>query len=251
MSAVGVAAVVCAAMTATLALPSNGRLALSQRGLVKGAGPGLAARGIGGLVGAARRVLGRAPGHDAQRGWSRSRERRRRERVLEICVALAGELRSGAHPDVALQRVSSELPGVIDQAAAAARLGGDVPAELSRAAAVPGGAGLALIGACWAVAARTGSALAPACDRAAETLRQEEALRHEVSAQLAGARASARLMAGLPILGVLLGTSMGARPLAVLVGSTYGLACLASGALLAVAGLAWTERLARTVEDAV
>ena len=56
-----------------------------------------------------------------------------------------------------------------------------------------------MIAACWDVAARTGAALAPARDRAAETLRQEEALRNEVTAQLAGARASAPLMAGLPM----------------------------------------------------
>ena len=162
---------------------------------------------------------------------------------------LAGELRAGAHPDVALQRVSADLPGLLDGAAAAARLGADVPSELRRASMAPGAAGLATVGACWTIAARTGSALGPACDRVADTLRQEEALRNEVSAQLAGARATARLMAGLPILGIVLGTSMGARPLEILFGSPYGIGCLVSGVGLALVGVAWTERLARTVED--
>jgi tight adherence protein B len=101
------------------------------------------------------------------------------------------------------------------------------------------------------VSQHAGAGLADGCERIADWLRDDEALRREVGAQLAGARASARLLAVLPVLGILLGSSMGADPLHVLLRTPYGLVCLALGAALASLGLWWTERLARSVEKRV
>ena len=60
----------------------------------------------------------------------------------------------------------------------------------------------------------------------------------------------ALLLAVLPGVGVLLGTGLGASPSTSLLRTPWGFACLVLGALLAIAGVAWTERLARTAEEA-
>jgi tight adherence protein B len=74
-------------------------------------------------------------------------------------------------------------------------------------------------------------------------------VRRQVSAGLAGARATARLLASLPILGLCLGYAVGARPLTFLTGTQVGWLCLAVGLALAGVGLFWVERLADACED--
>jgi tight adherence protein B len=120
------------------------------------------------------------------------------------------------------------------------------------AASLPAGAGgLARLAAVWSLSQQAGAGLADGCEQIADWLRADESVRREVAAQLAGPRASARLLAFLPALGILLGTGLGARPLDVLLGTPYGLGCLVLGAALVALGWWWTERLARAVEDRV
>lgn len=173
---------------------------------------------------------------------------RRRRDVIELCTSLAGELRAGAMPMDALVTVTGSLPGVCDEAAREARLGGDIVRSLRTAAEQPGAAGLSRLAAAWAVTELTGSGLADGCERVATWLRAEEALRREVGAQLAGARASARLLTLLPVVGLALGSGIGGDPVSFLLGTPYGLLCLVAGGALVGAGLWWTERLARSVE---
>jgi len=154
-------------------------------------------------------------------------------------------------PADALQRAATAVPGICDEAARAARLGGDVSAALVAASLRPGAGGLARLAAVWSVSQQAGAGLAGGCEQIADWLRDDEALRREVTAQLSGPRSSARLLAALPVLGIVLGSGLGARPLDVLLGTPYGLACLALGAALAALGWWWTERLARAVEDRV
>ena len=184
--------------------------------------------------------------------WHRRRRlAERRALTVDLCTALAAELRAGGMPSDALQRAATAVPGLCDEAARVARLGGDVSAALVAASVHAGAGGLARLAAVWSVSQHAGAGLADGCERIADWLRDDEALRREVAAQLSGARASARLLAGLPVLGILLGSGMGARPLAVLLGTPYGVACLVLGTMLAALGLWWTERLARDVEDRV
>ncbi len=173
---------------------------------------------------------------------------RRRAAVIELCSALGAELRSGATARDALMAASRDVPGVDHLAAVAAAPHGDVAQALRATAERNGSAGLRRLAACWQVSERSGSGLAPSVSRLATTLRDEEQVRREVAAQLAGPRATAVLLALLPLFGLAMGNALGANPLAVLVGTPVGRACLVLGLLLEAAGLLWTARITRRAE---
>ncbi|WP_234327418.1 type II secretion system F family protein [Streptomyces sp. NRRL WC-3742] len=180
---------------------------------------------------------------------------RRAAAVVELCVALAGELRGGATPEQALHLVTARLaadPRGLRRLGeepvarlAAGRYGGDVPAAFQLLAELPGGSGASAIAACWRVASDGGSGLAAALDRVAEALRGERALAEEIAGELAGPRATIAVLAALPGAGLLLGAALGARPLEVLLHTPVGLGCLAAGAVLEGLGVLWTGRIVR------
>ncbi|MFD4181263.1 hypothetical protein ACFWPB_09120, partial [Rhodococcus sp. NPDC058514] len=62
-------------------------------------------------------------------------------------------------------------------------------------------------------------------------------------AGLAGARATAAVLACLPVLGIALGQLMGAGPLRVLLSGGLGGLLLILGTLFVCAGLLWTDRI--------
>ncbi|MFK4145591.1 type II secretion system F family protein [Streptomyces sp. NPDC004065] len=186
------------------------------------------------------------------RAARRARERRA-DAVIALCGALTGEVRAGRQPAEALLRAARDSGGLGDAQAAvlaAARFGGDVPGALAAAARQPGAEGLRGLAACWRVAVDQGAGLTAGLDRLEGALRAERDQRAELRAQLAGARATALMLAGLPALGLLLGTAMGADPLRVLLHTTAGLGCLLVGGALEAAGLWWALRIVRRAESA-
>ncbi|MEP6760861.1 MAG: type II secretion system F family protein [Sporichthyaceae bacterium] len=168
---------------------------------------------------------------------------RRRTAVIELCSALGAELRSGATARNALIAASRDLPAVEHLASVAAAPHGDITQALQATAALGGGAGLRRLAACWQVSERSGSGLAPSVSRLTATLRDEEQVRREVAAQLAGPRATSVLLAMLPAFGLAMGSAMGADPVAVLLGTPLGQGCLVLGLLLETAGLWWIARI--------
>jgi tight adherence protein B len=60
---------------------------------------------------------------------------------------------------------------------------------------------------------------------------------------LAGPKATVSLLTWLPLMGLGLGIALGVDPLAILLGTPWGLAALAAGAGLTVAGRVWSARL--------
>ncbi|MEU6007306.1 type II secretion system F family protein [Streptomyces sp. NPDC047453] len=182
---------------------------------------------------------------------ARRRQERRADAVIALCGALAGEVRAGRQPGEALLCAARDSGGLGDAQAsvlAAARFGGDVPAALAAAARQPGAEGLRGLAACWRVAVDQGAGLAAGLDRLEGALRVERDQRADLRAQLSGARATAVMLAGLPVLGLLLGTAMGADPLRVLLHTGAGLGCLAIGGVLEGAGLWWALRIVRGAE---
>jgi tight adherence protein B len=72
-------------------------------------------------------------------------------------------------------------------------------------------------------------------------------MRRQVDAQLAGARATGRLLAGLPVLGLGLGVAIGGSPGDFLLHTPVGAICLSVAVALDIAGLAWMDRIAAGV----
>ncbi|MEV7966509.1 type II secretion system F family protein [Sphaerisporangium sp. NPDC088356] len=166
---------------------------------------------------------------------------------IELCQGLVAELATGRTPGEALSRAVSCLeppdPGVLRPVVAVARDGGDVATALERAAPDHGGEGLSRLAACWRISLTVGGGLAALIERVGVSLREAEAHRSEVASQLAGPRSTARLLAGLPVLGLLLAAGLGLRPLSFLFGGPAGFACLGAGVLLDLTGVWWTNRL--------
>jgi tight adherence protein B len=132
---------------------------------------------------------------------------------------------------------------------AAARFGGDVPGALTSAARRPGAEGLLGLAACWRVAVDQGRRARGRDSTGSKgALRAERDQRADLRAQLAGARSTAVMLGGLPVLGLLLGTALGADPLRVLLHSGAGLGCLLVGGLLEGVGLWWALRIVRGAE---
>jgi tight adherence protein B len=164
----------------------------------------------------------------------------RRATVIEACDVLAAELTAGRPPAAALEGAATVCPD-LHVASAAAKLGGDVPALLELIAETPGAEGLRALAAAWRVADESGAAFAVITERLADSLRADESIRHQITTGMAGTRATARLLAVLPLFGTALGYALGANPLAFLTQTPPGWLCLALGLTLSTIGLHWTN----------
>lgn len=205
--------------------------------LLLGAGPPVLV--LGGLLLAGRALRARA--------HVRSRAAETSGHVQLACEGLASALAAGAPIAAALEAAASDWPplsGVV----ATHRLGGSVPDALRELSGVTGAGDVRLIAAAWQVAHQGGAGLAPALTEVAALLRRRQATRRLVRSELASARATARLLAGLPVLTLLLGSGVGGDPVRFLLATTPGLLCLAAGLALGVAGLWWIEAIAGSVE---
>ena len=174
----------------------------------------------------------------------RTRPRRWRTSVIELCDGMAAELAAGRAPEDAFTASAAVLDPPISKELLECR---DLT-HLTQLARAPGAEGLRLLEACLRVGSERGGTLATVLDGLAAALRDEEAQRQDVSVQLAGPRATARLLAVLPLLGIGMAAALGADPLSFLCGSLPGLACLIAGVALDIAGVYWTTRLARAAE---
>lgn len=206
---------------------------------------------VGGLVGGADGlVVGAAaalPVLTAVVVWRRHRRRADADRgareVAAACQLLVGLLRVGHVPSSALRIAARDAP-VLAEAAAMIGIGSEAAPVLRRAGSAPGRSGLAELAAAWEVADRTGASLTATLDALADRLVARRAVEQVVAAELSAPRATGRLLAVLPVAGLLLGYSFGGDPLAFLTGSLPGRVSLVLGVALGCAGVIWTEHLA-------
>jgi tight adherence protein B len=176
-------------------------------------------------------------------------ESRMLQGALEILV---GELRVGAHPVRAFDTAARETGGVVGAAfrsvAARAGLGADVSAGLRAVAARS-----ALshewdrLSVFWQLAAQHGLAISALMRAAQLDIVERQRYYARLEAGMAGARATAMILAALPVLGVVLGQLIGAAPLAFLTGGGAGGALLLIGVALLCAGLWWADRITERV----
>ncbi|MCV7422334.1 hypothetical protein H7K45_17440 [Mycobacterium yunnanensis] len=184
----------------------------------------------------------------------RNGNRARRRRVEEAAAlqgalgVLVGELRVGAHPVVAFESAAAEVDGPVADSlravAARARLGADVVAGLRSVAGqstVP--RHWERLSAAWQLAQDHGLSIVALVRAAERDIVERERFASGVSAGMAGARATASILAGLPLLGVGLGHAIGADPVPFLLSGGVGGWCLVIGVTLACAGLAWSDRI--------
>lgn len=178
--------------------------------------------------------------------------------AAEAVSRLATMLRAGLDPASAWRHlVGSDGHGPGQAWAAAARaaaVGAPVApalrASLDRAPASCSAA-LGALAATWSVCERSGAPPGAVLSDLAEVLRQEADAADARRAALAAPTATARLLAVLPVLGLVLGQAVGASPLQVLLGTSAGRLAGVVGLVLAAASWAWTRALLRSAVRAV
>ncbi|MGV0626100.1 type II secretion system F family protein [Mycolicibacter minnesotensis] len=170
-------------------------------------------------------------------------------RALEAALdVLVGELRAGAHP----LRAFAVAAGEIDHAGAAAglrgvasraRLGADVATGLRDVAA---SSALPLhwerLAVYWDLGERQGLAIATLMRAAQREISSRQRFSDQADAAMAGARSSATILGCLPVLGVILGQLIGARPIGFLLGGSGAVLALV-GVSLVCAGLLWSDAI--------
>ena len=221
------------------------RLAICVAALALG---GLSTPWRGPLVGvtvAAVAALGLSCGaRAARRAVSRSGDRDL-SAALRLLRAELDVGSSGAVALAAAAAVAGAHRRVFEAAAAAAADGGDVVAAVSAADAAPE---LIVIARAWHLATTLGLPLAGVLARVDDDVQSRRDQARVVASALAGPRSSAALLAGLPVLGIVLGLAMGAQPLHVLLDTGGGRMLLCAGVLLDAAGVLWTARLISSAE---
>ncbi|BBY26261.1 type II secretion system F family protein [Mycolicibacterium sediminis] len=186
--------------------------------------------------------------------WRRRRvalARRRDAESADVQGALGvliGELRVGAHPVTAFEAAAREsggsTAGALRDVAARARLGADVSvglAAVARNSTAP--SHWERLADCWRLAHVHGLSIATLLRTAHRDAVERDRFATTVRAGTAGARATATILAALPVLGVGLGQLIGADPLRFLLSDGLGGWLLVVGATLICAGLLWSDRI--------
>jgi tight adherence protein B len=191
--------------------------------------------------------------------WTRRRRHVRvRRRAVESAAlqgaldVLVGELRVGVHPVAAFSVAAGEVDGAVAASlravAARARLGADVAAGLHSVAErslMP--AHWRRLAVCWRLAQDHGLGIATLMHTAQRDIVERERFSAKVAAGMTGARTTAAILAGLPLLGIGLGELIGADPVRFLVSTGVGGWLLVIGVTLACAGLVWSDRITAQV----
>lgn len=156
-------------------------------------------------------------------------ERRASALALDVVAGIAADLRVGADPEAV---VSNALPVLRGSGRHGALLADRIAAACRVAEAV-------------------GARLADLLDRLESDARGLTKAQATAAAQAAGAQATAWLLAGLPVAGLALGYGIGANPVHVLLHTKIGAGCAVAAIAFQVVGLAWSQRLTRSINEAV
>jgi tight adherence protein B len=107
------------------------------------------------------------------------------------------------------------------------------------------------LAACFDIAEASGCPLADVLARFAAQLEVEDDADAARQTALAGPKATVSLLTWLPVMGLGLGMALGVDPLAMLFGTPLGMAALAAGVALTIAGRVWSARLVHAASGAV
>ncbi|WKD58574.1 type II secretion system F family protein [Corynebacterium caspium] len=143
-------------------------------------------------------------------------------------AAVVSQLQAGSSPQQAVEIAAETHPCIASQQLLATAYGA---APESRLAAL------------WVAAREHGISIAPLLAAEEEGLKQQRRLAKRIQALLSGPKATAIILAFLPAAGLGLGSAMGAKPIAFLLGGGFGGIALISGIALIAGGLVWSEVL--------
>lgn len=203
------------------------------------------------LVGPAQALAAALVAGTVRELWTRTRARRegfgRLSAILAGVDAMVAELSVGAHPAAACATAGRDAEDVHVRAVFAemsgrAELGGDVAAGLRLHSGES--AAWSRIAAAWDTGTRHGIGMGELLASVREDLRARERYERRAHSSLAGARATAQVLAALPVLGVVMGQLIGADPLGTLLGTSAGGVLLVVGVCLTSAGLLWARSIA-------
>lgn len=181
----------------------------------------------------------------ARRLQRRRRRRRHRTTVSQVLIATEGlraDLQAGLPPVRALAAAARISPALLP-VVRAAEVGASVPQALVHQATILEVPALRSIAAAWSLGERSGASLALTLGTVASQLRDQDELQRLVDGEMAAARATAALLAILPIAVMALGSGLGADPGGFLFHSVPGGLCLLLGVGLIHAGFAWLDAL--------
>ncbi|MCG7633062.1 type II secretion system protein F [Gordonia McavH-238-E] len=186
----------------------------------------------------------------------KSRDRRSDDLLLALSLMIA-ELSVGAPPvracEVAVAELRRRDPGDggsgsaiadgLEAMACRAALGGSVLDSTSGDDASAGGESWRRIGVAWQIADDRGLPMGDLLGAVRSDLQARRGFADRTRAGLSGPRATAAVLAGLPLLGIALGQATGAGPIQVLLGGGLGGVLLVVGCGLVAAGIGWSERI--------
>lgn len=161
--------------------------------------------------------------------------------LSDVSVAVLSAARSAS-------RLGVSVAAAIRSASASSAPGAKEPGAKEPGAKDPGSKEQRIWGEladCLDIAEASGCPLADIFARYAAHLEAEDDAEAARQTALAGPKATVRLLSWLPVFGLVLGTVLGVDPLGILLGSPFGLAALAAGLILTVAGRMWSVRLVR------
>lgn len=169
-------------------------------------------------------------------------------RLLAALEVMIAELRVGAHPAHACRAAADDCgtttatSAMLQMMAGRAALGGDVAGGIEAAGGREWGS-WQRVAVAWRTAEQYGLPMAELLTSVRADLLARHRFRERTKAALAGAKATALVLALLPLLGIGLGQAMGAEPLAVLLGGGLGGILLVTGVALVCGGLLWSRRI--------
>ncbi|WP_395729146.1 type II secretion system F family protein [Nakamurella sp.] len=206
----------------------------------------LAAAALAGPAGVVTATMLGATGLLLGRGLLAERRRRRAlPDVLRGLRMLNRELRAGADPLAAVDGAGRACRGagaqVLGRLAVLMQSGSD--GDSTDPVAEPEDRVLDVLRSGWLLSRRHGVAFGRVVSGIADELSDEVAGEQARAAQLAGPRMSGYVMAGLPLMGLLLGAGMGVNPVGVLLDSAAGHFLLVVGVALMCGGLLWSARI--------
>jgi tight adherence protein B len=177
---------------------------------------------------------------------------RRRDRALEdqmhlLVAELAAHVRAGRTLGQSLGEVADDLPEPIRSAVRAADAAMLLGAPAADALSLVGAESAAVVAAAVSAQLRAGGDLAALLDGLAETLLEREAQRRAAAVLTAQARATARMVAAMPVVAVGGLAIIDRAAFVALAGSPLGLAAMLASAGLTAAGLLLVRRIASVV----